>query len=173
MKKLQDCLEGENMGYKSHLYYLKKCVEVSRRSRESGNMPFGCILVSSDGEVLLEQMNIEGTNYKCTGHAETQLMEKASMKYTKDFLWGCTLYSTAEPCAMCTGAIYWGNVGRIVYGMSEKDLLKITGSDPKNPTFDLPCREVLAKGQKDIEVIGPFKEIEEAVAEVHKDFWNK
>ena len=72
-------------------------------------------------------MNIEGTNYKCTGHAETQLMEKASMKYTKDFLWGCTLYSTAEPCAMCTGAIYWGNVGRIVYGMSEKDLLKITG----------------------------------------------
>ena len=48
------------MGYKSHLYYLKKCVEVSRRSRESGNMPFGCILVSSDGEVLLEQMNIEG-----------------------------------------------------------------------------------------------------------------
>ncbi|WP_363318752.1 nucleoside deaminase [Clostridium sp.] len=118
-------------------------------------------------------MNIEGTNYKCTGHAETQLMEKASMKYTKDFLWGCTLYSTAEPCAMCTGAIYWGNVGRIVYGMSEKDLLKITGSDPKNPTFDLPCREVLARGQKDIEVIGPFKEIEEAVAEVHKDFWNK
>ena len=161
------------MGYKSHLYYLKKCVEVSRRSRESGNMPFGCILVSSDGEVLLEQMNIEGTNYKCTGHAETQLMEKASMKYTKEFLWGCTLYSTAEPCAMCTGAIYWGNVGRIVYGMSEKDLLKITGSDPKNPTFDLPCREVLARGQKDIEVIGPFKEIEEAVAEVHKDFWNK
>ena len=161
------------MGYKSHLYYLKKCVEVSRRSRESGNMPFGCILVSSDGEVLLEQMNIEGTNYKCTGHAETQLMEKASMKYTKDFLWGCTLYSTAEPCAMCTGAIYWGNVGRIVYGMSEKDLLKITGSDPKNPTFDLPCREVLARGQKDIELIGPFKEIEEAVSEVHKDFWNK
>ena len=156
------------MGYESHLYYLKKCVEVSKRSRESGNMPFGCILVSKDGEVLLEQMNIEGTDYKCTGHAETQLMEKASMKYTKDFLWGCTLYSTAEPCA-----IYWGNVGRIVYGMSERDLLKITGSDPKNPTFDLPCREVLAKGQKDIKVIGPFREIEEEVADVHKDFWNK
>ena len=101
--------------YKDHIYYLRKCVEVSKRSRESGNMPFGCILVDKDGNIILEQMNIESTDYKCTGHAETQLMEKASMKYSKSFLWDCTLYSTAEPCAMCTGAIYWGNVGRIVY----------------------------------------------------------
>ena len=161
------------MAYKDHLYYLQKCVEVSRRSRESGNMPFGAILVDENGEILLEQINIEGTDYKCTGHAETQLMEKASMNYSKDFLWTCTLYTTAEPCAMCTGAIYWGNVGRIVYGMSEKDLLGITGSDPKNPTFDLPCRDVLARGQKPITVLGPFPEIADAVAEVHKDFWNK
>lgn len=160
------------MSYKEHLFYLEKCVEVSRKSRESGNMPFGCILVDKNGEILMEQMNIEGTDYKCTGHAETQLIEKASRIYSKDFLWECTLYSTAEPCAMCTGAMYWGNLGRIVYGMSERDLLEITGSDPKNPTFDLPCREVLKRGQKPIVVLGPFEEIREAVAEVHKDFWN-
>lgn len=160
------------MSYKNHIYYLKKCVEVSKFSKESGNMPFGCILVDKHGNIILEQINIEGTDYKCTGHAETQLMEKASMKYSKEFLWECTLYSTAEPCAMCTGAIYWGNVGRIVYGMSEKDLLEITGSDPKNPTFDLPCREVLSRGQKEIEVLGPFIEVTNDVAEVHKGFWN-
>ncbi|MBB6625062.1 nucleoside deaminase [Clostridium gasigenes] len=161
------------MSYKDHLYYLDKCVEVSKYSRDSGNMPFGCILVNKNGEILMEQMNVEGTDYKCTGHAETQLIESASMKYTKSFLWDCTLYSTAEPCAMCTGAMYWANLGRIVYGMSEKDLLAVTGSDPKNPTFDLPCREVLARGQKDIKVLGPFPEIVDAVAEVHKEFWNK
>ncbi|MGL4344646.1 MAG: nucleoside deaminase [Cellulosilyticaceae bacterium] len=161
------------MAYKDHLYYLQRCVEVSQMARDTGNMPFGCILVDQDGEILMEQMNIEGTEYKCTGHAETQLIEKASMKYSKEFLWTCTLYSTAEPCAMCTGAMYWANLGRIVYGMTEKGLLEITGSDPKNPTFDLPCREVLARGQKDIEVLGPFPEIVEAVAAVHKDFWNK
>ena len=161
------------MSYKDHLYYLDKCVEVSKSSRDSGNMPFGCILVNKNGEILMEQMNVEGTDYKCTGHAETQLIESASMKYTKSFLWDCTLYSTAEPCAMCTGAMYWANLGRIVYGMSEKDLLAVTGSDPKNPTFDLPCREVLARGQKDIKVLGPFPEIVDAVAEVHKEFWNK
>lgn len=142
-------------------------------ARDTGNMPFGCILVDKEGEILMEQMNIEGTEYKCTGHAETQLIEKASMKYSKEFLWTCTLYSTAEPCAMCTGAMYWANLGRIVYGMTESGLLEITGSDPKNPTFDLPCREVLARGQKDIVVLGPFPEIVEEVAAVHKDFWNK
>ena len=136
-------------------------------------MPFGCILVNKNGEILMEQMNVEGTDYKCTGHARTQLIERASIRYTKSFLWDCTLYSTAEPCAMCTGAMYWANLGRIVYGMSEKDLLAVTGSDPKNPTFDLPCREVLARGQKDIKVLGPFPEIVDAVAEVHKEFWNK
>lgn len=161
------------MAYKDHLYYLQRCVEVSQMARDTGNMPFGCILVDKEGEILMEQMNIEGTEYKCTGHAETQLIEKASMKYSKEFLWTCTLYSTAEPCAMCTGAMYWANLGRIVYGMTESGLLEITGSDPKNPTFDLPCREVLARGQKDIVVLGPFPEIVEEVAAVHKDFWNK
>lgn len=160
------------MSNENHLFYLKRCIEISKNSRESGNMPFGALLVNKEGEIILEQMNIEGTDYKCTGHAETQLMEKASMMFSKDYLWGCTLYSTAEPCAMCTGAIYWGNVGRIVYGMSEVDLLKFTGSDEKNPTFDLPCRDIIKKGQKKIEVLGPFDTLYEDIAEVHKNFWN-
>ena len=48
---------------------------------------------------------------------------------------------------MCTGAIYWGNV-QSVYGISEKQLLALTGADEDNPTFDMPCREILARGAK-------------------------
>lgn len=157
---------------KDHVFYFKKCIEVSKRSKEHGNTPFGAILVDDDGNILLEQENIEITESNCTGHAETTLMEAASKKFTKEFLWSCTLYTTVEPCAMCSGAIYWGNVGRLVYGVSEKTLLKLTGSHEQNPTFDLPCREVFSKGQKNIEVIGPFEEIEEEVVEVHKGYWN-
>ena len=94
--------------------------------------------------------NVEITENKCTGHAETQVAEKASQQYSKDFLKDCTLYTTAEPCAMCAGAIYWAGIGRVVYGMSEKDLLAHTGADPQNPTFDLPCREVFARGMEDM-----------------------
>lgn len=159
------------MSFKDNLYYIKKCIEVSQRSREHGNTPFGAILVGPDGEILLEQENIEITEKNCTGHAETTLMEKASHKYSKEFLWKCTLYTTAEPCAMCAGAIYWGNVGKVVYGISEKRLLELTGDNDQNPTFDLPCREVFSRGQKDIKVLGPYSEIEQEAVKVHKGYW--
>ena len=134
----------------SHEAYLKRAIELSVKSRESGNTPFAALLVDKDGNIIMEQMNNEITEHKCTGHAETQLVERASHAYSKEFLWDCTLYTTAEPCAMCSGAIYWGNIGHVVYAMTEKDLLSLTGADPQNPTFDLPCRDVFAKGQKAI-----------------------
>ena len=127
--------------YREHEYYLKRCIEVSKTSREHGNTPFGAILVDEDGNILLEQENVEISTHKSTGHAETQLAEKASTMYSKDFLWKCTLYTT--------------------------------GSDEQNPTFDLPCRDVFARGQKDIRVIGPFPELAPLAAEVHRGFWNK
>lgn len=155
-----------------HLSYLKRCVEISKEARAHGNTPFGALLVDANGTIILEQENIEITENICTGHAETTLVQRASQQFSKEFLKECTLYTTAEPCAMCTGAIYWSNVGRIIFGMTEKKLLELTGSDDQNPTFDLPCREVLARGQKDIAVLGPFPEIEEEAASVHIGYWN-
>ena len=160
------------MARKDHIFYIKKAIDVSKKSRENGNTPFGAILVDGEGNILLEQENVELTEKKCTGHAETILMEKASTKYSKDFLWNCTLYTTAEPCVMCSGAIYWGNVGKVVYGISEKRLLELTGNNDINPTFDLSCRYVFAKGQKNINVEGPFEEIEQDVVNVHDGFWD-
>lgn len=154
-----------------HIKYLKIAIEVSKKSRQHGNTPFGAILVDKNGNVLLKQENEEITEHKCTGHAETMLCEKASKLYSKEFLWQCTLYTTAEPCSMCSGAIYWANIGRVVYAMSEKQLLSLTGDDPQNPTFDLPCRKIFASGQKAIEVIGPFSELAEKASEVHKGYW--
>lgn len=159
------------MVLKKDSYYLRKAIEVSKRAREHGNTPFGAILVDAEGNIVMEQENIEITSKDCTGHAETTLMRQASKKYSKDFLWKCTLYSTAEPCVMCSGAIYWGNVGRVVYGIEEKKLLEMTGNNAQNPTFSLPCREIFKKGQKKITVVGPIPEVEDEVVEVHKNFW--
>ncbi|MUT68029.1 nucleoside deaminase [Paenibacillus sp. NEAU-GSW1] len=155
----------------SHEHYLKRSIEVSKSSRANGNTPFGAILVGPDGEILLEQENVEITEHRCTGHAETALMERASQRFEHDYLWNCTLYTTFEPCAMCSGAIYWGNVGRVVYAATEEALLKLTGSHEQNPTFNLPCRDIFAKGQKPIEVIGPFPELEAEAAAVHDNYW--
>ncbi len=117
------------MSYQSHEYYLRRAIEISREARAVGNTPFGALLVNKDGDIVMEQGNIEITDKICTGHAEATLAARASHEFTKDFLWDCTLYTTAEPCAMCAGAIYWANIGRVVYGMTERRLLELTGSN--------------------------------------------
>ena len=160
--------------YQSPEFYLLRCIEISKDSRAHGNAPFGALLVDKDGNILMEQENIEITEKVCTGHAEATLAARASHEYSKAFLWDCTLYTTAEPCAMCAGAIYWANIGRVVYGMTERRLLELTGSNEQNPTFDLPCRNVFACGQKEIEVVGPFSEVEVEVeaADVNEGYWD-
>jgi tRNA(Arg) A34 adenosine deaminase TadA len=72
---------------------------------------------------------------------------------------------------MCSGAIYWTGIGRVVYALSEAALLELTGDHSENPTFSLPCREVFARGQRHIDVIGPLLE-DEAVMP-HRGFWHK
>jgi tRNA(Arg) A34 adenosine deaminase TadA len=151
------------------LSLLRQAIHIAKRSRTNGNHPFGAILADAEGKVLLEAENSVKTEHDCTGHAELNLMRKASRQFSRDLLATCTLYASTEPCAMCSGAIYWGNVRRVVYGLSEASLLRLTGNDPANPTMHLPCREVLSKGQSHIKVIGPL--IEDEAARVHEGFW--
>jgi tRNA(Arg) A34 adenosine deaminase TadA len=150
---------------------LRATIAVARRSREHGNHPFGALLVDGAGAVRLEAENTVVTGRDCTGHAETNLMRKASQSFRPEFLASCTLYTSAEPCAMCAGATYWGNVGRVVFALSEAQLLEMTGANPENPTLSLPCREVFARGQRPIQVEGPATELEAEAKAVHQGFW--
>ncbi len=143
---------------------------MAQQAREAGNHPFGAVLASPAGEVLLEAGNSVTTERDVTGHAELNLVRMASRACSQETLTGCTLYSSAEPCAMCAGAIYWSGIGRIVYALSEHDLRVITGADAENPTMSLPARVVLAAGQREIILEGPA-DLPEATA-VHDGFWD-
>lgn len=157
------------------LAFMRLAHEAAVAALKGGNHPFGAVLVDSAGKLLLSGGNIELTERDCTGHAESALMRAASKRFSRDDLWECSLYTTIEPCAMCSGAMYWGNLGRVVYGVGENKLLALTGSDPANPTFDLPCREVFARGQKGIVVVGPIAdaELEEEILSIHRDHWRR
>ncbi len=157
---------------KTHEEYLQRAIQVSRDAVAHGNMPFAAILVDGEGNVVMEQENISMTEPNCINHAETKLASRASEVYDAKFLWDCTLYTTAEPCCMCTGACYWANIGTIVYALPETTLLKLTGANELNPTLDLPCREVISRGQKDIKIFGPFEALEDEAAKVHEGFWD-
>jgi len=156
----------------THLDYLKRANEIAKQARANGNTPFGAILVDAKGNIIMEQGNAEHDLHDATAHAERMLASRASAAFDRDTLWGSTLYTTCEPCPMCTGAIYWANIGRIVFGITETKLLQLTGSDEKNPTFSMGADKVIDAGQKKIELIGPFAEIEDEIEEAHRGFWN-
>ena len=73
---------------------------------------------------------------------------------------------------MCAGTQYWAHIGRVVYGITEERLLSLTGDHAENPTMNLPCREVFARGQKPVEVIGPVPEVEDEIVALHRDMWS-
>jgi tRNA(Arg) A34 adenosine deaminase TadA len=149
--------------------YLRRAIAISQRSKANGNHPFGALLLSADHEVLLEAENQGRTENDATGHAERILLTNASKTISQEVLSGATLYTSAEPCAMCAGAAYWVGIKRVVYGLSETRLKALIGPHPENLTMDLPCRSVFAAGQRSIEVSGPH--LEDEALKAHEGFW--
>lgn len=148
---------------------LRKTFVIAEQSKAQGSHPFGALLATPDGNILMTQGNAYLPDHDMTGHAERVLMTRASCSFRPDFLARCCLYTSAEPCAMCAGAVYWAGVGRVVYGLSEKRLGTLTGNHPENPTLDLPCRTVFASGKRPVEVVGPM--LEEDAAGLHENVW--
>jgi tRNA(Arg) A34 adenosine deaminase TadA len=148
--------------------FVRAAINIAFKSRENGNHPFGALLVDKNGHILLEAENTVVTEKDCTGHAETNLIRKASQMYGKELLAGCTLYTSTEPCPMCSGAIFWGNVRRVVYGLSENRLYELVGEQSEEVLL-LSCRKVFESGKKLIEVVGPV--LEEEAIKVHEGFW--
>ena len=151
--------------------FLRRSFDVARAARAAGHHPFGAILVGPDGTVLMEQGNGFAAARDMTAHAERLLMSRASQAHPPTVLARSTMYTSAEPCAMCAGAAYWAGVGRVVYGLGERQLREITGDHPDNPTLDLPCRAVFAAGQRTVEVVDPLL-VDEAAA-LHDGAWQR
>ena len=154
--------------YQAHTVYIRHTFAIARTAREKGNHPFGALLVDPEGRVLLEAENTVVTENDCTGHAETNLMRAASQRFPASFLAGCTLYTSTEPCPMCAGAIFWGNVRRVVFGLSNAKLIEIVGPEMEE-VLDLPAREVFSRGRKAVWLEGPL--LEDEAAQVHAGFW--
>jgi tRNA(Arg) A34 adenosine deaminase TadA len=153
------------------LHLLRRTFDLAQDSKVRGRHPFAALVADSDGNVIVatgnNSMPPEGDP---TQHAELAAAAQASKLLSPAALALCTLYSSAEPCCMCAGAIYWTGIGRVVYALSEHSLLELTGAHPENPTFSLPCREVFARGQREILTFGPM--LEDEAAKAHEGFWN-
>jgi tRNA(Arg) A34 adenosine deaminase TadA len=151
--------------------FLRHAIVVADKAKAKGNHPFGAVLVDESGKIVAEGENTILTDGG-PGHAESNLARFAARTFAADYLGKCVLYTSVEPCCMCAGTIYWANIGTVVYGMAERQLLQITAGHSENLTQDLPCARVFDAGQRKVQVRGPFEELAEELAEAHKRFWS-
>ncbi|KAJ8654009.1 hypothetical protein O0I10_010345 [Lichtheimia ornata] len=148
--------------------HLRITIDIAARGRSMGHHPFGSTLVSPEGEILLQQCN-----FGPVFHAESELARVAATNFSPEYLSKCVLYTSVEPCAMCTGTCYWANIGTLAFGLPGSKLAELTDAagSKENPTLKLTTREILATGSRDIKVFGPFPELEEEIVKDHKGFW--
>jgi len=143
---------------------MRVALEEARAAAAAGNHPFGAVLVV-DGEVVLRAQNTVMTEGDPTCHAETNLVRQASKSLERSQLARATLVTSTEPCAMCSGAIYWAGMQRVVYGCSGRTLGNISGEE-----LDVACTHVLGSGKlHKVHVCGPVLEAE--CEALHRSFW--
>jgi tRNA(Arg) A34 adenosine deaminase TadA len=97
---------------------LRRAIELAATARSSGNPPFGSLLVGPDGTVIAEDHNTSITDGDISAHPELKLAKWAARELSPETASGTTMYTSCQPCGMCTGAIERSGLGRVVYALS-------------------------------------------------------
>ena len=149
------------------LEFLREAIKVAKNAKTKGNLPFGCLLVDESNQIIALGENSIVTDRDNLAHAEINLIRAVSGKYDFEFLKKCTIYTSDEPCPMCAAAIFWGGIGKLVYGLSKRKYYEITGRSNPDYDFEIPCREILDRGARKVLVKGPL--LEEEAAMLHRN----
>jgi tRNA(Arg) A34 adenosine deaminase TadA len=143
--------------------YIWRAIDLARQARERGNHPFGALLVA-DGQIVLEAENTVVSDGNPTHHAEMNVVQGAWQTLSSEVITRSTLYTSTEPCPMCTGAIFWSGIRRVVFSLPAADLGSM--ADDK---FCGPCKALFDRADEKTEVIGPI--LPEQGRKVHLGFW--
>jgi tRNA(Arg) A34 adenosine deaminase TadA len=143
--------------------FVEQAIELAREARLAGDHPFGALLVL-DGTVVLTARNTVQTDRDPTAHAETNLVAQAIRRLTPEEMRRSVLYTSCEPCAMCSGKMYWAGIRSVVYALPAEELAALAGR-----RFLVPCRELFAKASETVHIGGPV--LVSRAREVHLGFW--
>ena len=98
--------------------FMAKALEQAQLAFEAGEIPVGAVVVAKD-KIIARSHNLTEMLCDVTAHAEMQAITAASEYLGGKYLMDCTLYVTLEPCVMCAGALYWSQIGKVVYGATD------------------------------------------------------
>ncbi len=122
-----DLICGKEKDFMKDELFMRRAIELSASAVEHGNEPFGAVLVK-DGEIVYSSENKIYTRHDPTYHGEAGLIREFCAETAITDLSEYTLYSSCEPCFMCSGALVWVKLGRLVYAASNNELEELLGN---------------------------------------------
>jgi tRNA(Arg) A34 adenosine deaminase TadA len=139
--------------------FMRKAISEAKAAYKRGDYPIGACIVK-DGKVIASAGNRGKTKDDSTRHPELELIQYVVGMHSGPYIEDCVLYTTHEPCPMCSGACVWSKIGGVVYGNSIDDFKVHTSTENrfKWRIIDTSCREI-TKGT-DIQVLGPYMQEE-------------
>lgn len=120
----------------------------AERALSRGQAPYGCI-ITKDNQIVATAHNQVGLRQDATAHAEMLAIQEAQAILGSTQLTGCTMYTTAEPCPMCAGAVLWSEVDSVVYGVSIQDIVEAGGKQ-----IAMNLQDIVNQSPRDLQVIG-------------------
>jgi tRNA(Arg) A34 adenosine deaminase TadA len=144
----------------SEAKFMQRAISLAREAAERGDSPFGSVLVY-DGEIVMEDSNRVLTEEDIRRHPELHLARLAVRDLEPEVRKDTTMYTSTEPCPMCSGGMAYAGFERVVYATSGPEIAEFTGSDP-----GVRASEIL-EGVTEVE--GPLCH-EEALV-LHESFW--
>ena len=113
--------------------HLRRAVELAAEARAAGDMPYGSLLVGPTGDVLAEERNTVVTERDITAHPELKLARWAARHLDADAARQTTMYTSCQPCGMCTGAIARSGLGRVAFALSSEQLDELKPAGAGSP----------------------------------------
>ena len=102
----------------SDTYFMQKALQEAQIAFEQGEVPVGAVITIGE-RIIAKAHNLTEKLTDVTAHAEMQAITAASEYLGGKYLMDCTLYVNLEPCVMCAGALYWSQIGKVVYGATD------------------------------------------------------
>lgn len=99
-------------------YFMNEAFKEAQKAADKGEVPIGAVVVCND-IIIARGHNLTETLHDVTAHAEMQAITAAAEYLGGKYLDKCSLYVTLEPCPMCAGALFWAQLGSLIYGASD------------------------------------------------------
>ncbi|MET7418995.1 nucleoside deaminase [Dactylosporangium sp. NPDC005555] len=126
--------------------FLRRAIELAVQARAAGEAPFGSLLAGPGGDILAEEHNTVLSDNDISAHPELKLARWAARNLAPDVAAGTTMFTSCQPCGMCTGAIDRSGLGRVVYALSSAQLGRGFPSVPQEGPFLLDLARAAVDG---------------------------